>query len=179
MPHKRFIDVDINRIFPGNVDGNHEEKLAHNLLLQLKDIDIVIDIHTTTSKTKPFTICTKHTELAKYSPLPICVIMGEKIAKGKSLIDHCNGFSLEFNEHENIDFVVQTIHQTVHNIKTQHKNNPQYFECYDVLADPHFVGENFVETTYQNETFYPVLFGKREYTQMTCLKARKICDEKR
>lgn len=45
--HVRFIDADLNRVFPGKIDGNYEERLAYELTPRLKEYDIVIDIHST------------------------------------------------------------------------------------------------------------------------------------
>jgi succinylglutamate desuccinylase len=42
-----FIDSDLNRIFPGKVDGNLEEKIAFELNQKIKEYDLVIDIHST------------------------------------------------------------------------------------------------------------------------------------
>ncbi len=48
-----FIDDDLNRVFPGRADGNYEQRRAHELLPQLRNSDIVIDIHATTTITDP------------------------------------------------------------------------------------------------------------------------------
>lgn len=42
-----FIDSDLNRIFPGNPNGTYEERLAFELLPKIRDVDLVIDIHST------------------------------------------------------------------------------------------------------------------------------------
>jgi succinylglutamate desuccinylase len=56
---KRFIDSDLNRVFPGKKNGNYEEKLATKLLPKIKSVDLVIDIHSTTSDLKDALIVTK------------------------------------------------------------------------------------------------------------------------
>lgn len=43
---KRFVDTDLNRVFPGKSDGNLEERIAHKLVKLLEDMDAVIDLHT-------------------------------------------------------------------------------------------------------------------------------------
>lgn len=45
----RFIESDLNRSFPGNANGTHEERLAAEMLPILREATHVIDIHTTTS----------------------------------------------------------------------------------------------------------------------------------
>lgn len=48
--NKRFIDVDLNRSFPGDgKSAHHEQKLAVKLSQKLQNYDIVLDIHKTTS----------------------------------------------------------------------------------------------------------------------------------
>lgn len=43
----RGIDADLNRSFPGSANGNHEERLAHQLLKVIDPASYIIDIHTT------------------------------------------------------------------------------------------------------------------------------------
>jgi len=45
----RFLETDLNRSFPGTIDGSFEEQLAKDILCEIQDIPLVIDIHTTTS----------------------------------------------------------------------------------------------------------------------------------
>lgn len=57
----RFIDADLNRIYPGKSNGNIEETAAHNILKFIKknNYNYVIDLHGTISKTGIFVIITK------------------------------------------------------------------------------------------------------------------------
>lgn len=43
----RGIDADLNRSFPGSANGNHEDRLAHQLLKVIDPASYIIDIHTT------------------------------------------------------------------------------------------------------------------------------------
>jgi succinylglutamate desuccinylase len=54
----RFIDEDLNRAFPGNPKGNHEQRLAYKILPRIMSADIVIDIHSTKSDLKDALIIT-------------------------------------------------------------------------------------------------------------------------
>lgn len=45
----RFIETDLNRSFPGKVDGSLEEQLATEILREIADIPLILDVHTTTS----------------------------------------------------------------------------------------------------------------------------------
>ena len=56
---KRFIDTDLNRCFPGKLEGNHEEKLAYNLIKKLKHFYYVIDLHSSSNNCPMFGIITK------------------------------------------------------------------------------------------------------------------------
>lgn len=57
----RFIDTDLNRIYPGKPKGNIEETVAYNILKFIKknNYDYIIDLHSTVSKTGTFIIITK------------------------------------------------------------------------------------------------------------------------
>lgn len=44
---KRFIDSDLNRVFPGKKNGNHEERLAHQMVNFIRTFDLVVDVHST------------------------------------------------------------------------------------------------------------------------------------
>lgn len=43
--NKRYFESDLNRSFPGKVDGTYEERLATKILDKVKDADFVLDIH--------------------------------------------------------------------------------------------------------------------------------------
>jgi predicted deacylase len=57
--NKRFVDQDLNRVFPGKPDGCHEERLAHSLLPLVQAADVVVDIHSTESGKHSALIVTK------------------------------------------------------------------------------------------------------------------------
>lgn len=63
----RYIDADLNRAFPGNPTGNHEEKLAARLRDRLSET-VVLALHSTQSYGEPFAIVD---ELAPWSR-PLC-----------------------------------------------------------------------------------------------------------
>ncbi len=101
----RFIDTDLNRIFPGNLDGNHEEKLAHELLEEVEECDFVLDFHTSKKDSPPCVLTTNldkaHLNMCKRVGITNVVFMKENPIKGKSLIDYCNlGISIELGKHD-------------------------------------------------------------------------------
>lgn len=96
----RYIDQDLNRSFPGDPNGNYEERRAAEILPIIQSVDIVIDIHTTTSEVKMVPIITSlNAEIERVINLTTAreiVIMGDEAVK-QSLIGHARaGISLEF-----------------------------------------------------------------------------------
>ncbi len=45
----RFLETDLNRSFPGKIDGSFEERLAHQIRPMIMSYDIVVDVHSTSS----------------------------------------------------------------------------------------------------------------------------------
>jgi len=178
--NKRFIDADLNRCFPGNVNGNHEERLAVEILEKIKYCDYVIDVHATTAKTEAFIIMTKELKkIAGLIPLKKAVKMGKGIASGKALIDYANnGLSLEFP----LDFSAERVKECIFEFLKALgmadgvfiKKEQEYYEAYGIKEwKDCCLLENFKETEMDGEVFYPVLYGEKEYKGILCLKAKK------
>lgn len=62
---KRFVEQDLNRCFPGKIDGKFEEQLARQLRRQLSNSDFLVDLHSTTAQTPPFIITRQYQRLVK------------------------------------------------------------------------------------------------------------------
>ncbi len=178
---KRFIDEDLNRVFPGKSDGNHEERLAVEILHELKDCDYVLDIHSTTANQEHAIIITRKNldilDLATRIPLRKVIIMGPSIAGYKSLIDHVKqGISIEFNQNEDPERVAQIIRSYIRNLKNRTRQSSQ--EIYLVYGSLPRQGnlflENFKRTRLGGETFYPIFYGEKEYEKIWCMKAKRI-----
>lgn len=73
---KRFIGSDLNRVFPGKKDGNHEERLAYQMKPFIEAFDVVIDIHSTESGVSSSLIITK---LSRQTEEVIKVIEPKKV----------------------------------------------------------------------------------------------------
>ena len=56
--NSRYVDSDLNRIFPGNDQGNYEEQRAVEIINIGKKYDYVIDLHGSVSNTGVFIIIT-------------------------------------------------------------------------------------------------------------------------
>lgn len=99
---KRFIDDDLNRSFPGDANGSHEERLAAQLLPYIKDVRYVLDIHTTTSDVVMTPIICKEPEDVKkilnLTSSREVAFMGNGIADHSLIGQVAAGVSLEFNE---------------------------------------------------------------------------------
>lgn len=98
----RFVDADLNRSFPGRIDGNREERLAYELRRRLAAADYVIDIHSTVTDTSDLAIVTRRNgDVAKLvrllSPKRVA-IMPRRMGRG-ALIHHCHaGISIEYGK---------------------------------------------------------------------------------
>lgn len=62
---KRFIDEDLNRVFPGKKNGNHEQRLAYAMKPYVEAFDIVLDIHSTETDLKSALIVTDYSREVK------------------------------------------------------------------------------------------------------------------
>jgi len=192
---KRFIDCDLNRIFPGNKFGNHEEKLAHQLVRKLKYFDFVIDIHSSSNSCPLFGIITKPNKkkikLAKKMRLKKLVIMPECFASGKALIDFVKcGISLEIGPHNRRENV-RELEEAICNLTNKRKkikdieilkvisviekkslgkiliNNFKKVKKGDILIK----GKNNQIT---NFNFIPILVNEKSYKNILCLACIKI-----
>ncbi|MFW5746753.1 MAG: hypothetical protein ACOCWQ_04365 [Nanoarchaeota archaeon] len=184
----RFITQDLNRCFPGDRAGNKEQQLAAMLLEQLQDCAYVIDLHTTTARTKAFSIMTldtpAHRWLAQSYPLPIHTIIGDTVASGKAMIDHVTcGISVEYENTSPAGIITHDVLSTLAAIRSGRcasVRHHTWFEVYGVMekhvAQQHAVSlENFAPVTIAGERFYPVLAGEAAY-RFACMKARKTED---
>lgn len=178
--NKRFIDLDLNRIFPGKLNGNYEEHRAYHLKKNLSKFKYVIDIHSSTNDIELFAIITKPNQekirFVKRLGVKKLVIMNNTIASGKSLIDHVNnGVSLEIGPHNNKNDNLNKLMNVFKHLETNNINNDlEIFEVYDKLLDSDVIVENFIPITINKETFYPVLVGEKYTDNFVCFKARKI-----
>lgn len=69
---RRYIDKDLNRCFPGDINSNkHEEKLAFKIKEELENIDNVIALHSTRSTNNPFAITREISELELFKHFPL------------------------------------------------------------------------------------------------------------
>ena len=148
----RFINEDLNRVFPGNSQGNHEEQLACSLIPLLKESDIVLDIHSTTTDTTSVIILTKVNQsirklLSIFNPRRV-VVMGKEVGK-TALTGYCKtGISFEYGKDKSEKAYRETLSDILkileryQMIGEDKKNMPkikqrtEYFEVLGTLARP-------------------------------------------
>jgi len=99
--NKRFLEKDLNRSFPGDLNGSAEEIIAYNLVKQLSEFNLVLDIHATDSdffKTAIITSLDEKTKgILKIVPMENILLCGKKVFGGNDLITHTRlGVSLEY-----------------------------------------------------------------------------------
>jgi len=200
---KRFIDSDLNRVFPGNPKGNYEEKMAHKLLPKIKKADLVIDIHSTISDLKDALIITK---LNKRTSEVIKVInpkylLWMNISRKNALISNAKvGVAFEYGK----DKDKKTLNKTVGDIKkilkhfnmikglssknklktksfkinkSIYKKNGQELDSkiknYKFVRKGQIISSN-KEILKAPENFYPILFSSNGYDDIFGFLGKKI-----
>lgn len=202
--NKRFIDQDLNRSFPGNKNGNYEERRAAELLPLIKSADIVIDIHSTTSELKDALIVTKLDKKTREYIGVICpkYALYMKVTKGNALISSAKiGLAFEYGK----DRDKKAIRKVVKDIKNllkylgmieggvqKKKISTTYFEV--TKSIPKAKGVRLLKqiknyklvkktTTYARsgkqvfkaeQDFYPILFGQNNYKEIFGFAGRKM-----
>lgn len=190
---KRFIDQDLNRSFPGDVNGNHEQRLAAKILPIVKSADFVIDIHSTTSELEDALIVTNLNKKTKelIGVIGPKYLLYMKVTKNNALISNAKiGIAFEYGKDKDIKTIKKTAqgiekllsHLGVvsKKIKTS-KNNTKYFEVYETAQKPKGAkllkniknyklikkGEVYAvlgkDKFIAKEDFYPILFGEKKY----------------
>ena len=179
----RFVDADLNRVFPGNAQGNQEERIAAALAQRLKG-KFVVDLHSTSEPCPLFGIITKPCMLAAARRLGLqkVVFMTPAFAKGKALIDHCKGISLEVGPHDRKENAGEALACFDHYLEGK-KSNPELFKVVGIVrgrGTP--LIQNFVPVrkgeciakdpdVYADKDFVPFLVGEKSYSDVLCLQA--------
>jgi len=197
IENKRFIDADLNRCFPGDPNGNYEEKLAFELKNKLQKFDYIIDLHSSSNYCPLFGIITKPNKqkivLARRLGLKRLVIMPEYFAKGNSLIDYvCCGISLEIGPHKRKKNILK-VKQAINNLLESRpiNNELQIFEAFDIVKQEYNdilinnfdnVKTNKILTKENNKIqkanfdFTAVLVGEEAYKEknILCLACKQV-----
>jgi len=198
---RRFIDSDLNRVFPGKQNGNYEERRAFELKKILDDCDCVIDLHSSSSSTPPFVILTKrtkkHLSLARATGIERIVFMSNELAGGKSLIDsHRCAIAVELGKH-NTEIAykhgMKAIRNIINYLKTKKHPNVEreFFKVIGVLKKPcdefnvklknfrkiakgELIGKCKNAKLISASNFYPMLANEKAYVDIICLIGKKV-----
>jgi len=193
--NERFLDVDLNRSFPGDPkSNNHEERLASKITEEIEGKK-VLDIHTTRSYPKPFATFTEFNEvtqnLLKSSGVEDAVLFPEESG---TLHEQVDGIVIEAG-YQGTQQAIENAYELMVNFLASEgvieadfeRSDPDIYEYYETVdGDWKFTAENFRkvkkgETFAENGTknleaekgFYPVLMSTDGYEGMLGFKARK------
>jgi succinylglutamate desuccinylase len=202
---KRFIDQDLNRSFPGKPRGNYEQRLAYKLSPAIRQADVFIDIHSTTSGLRDAAIVTKLDATTKQC---LQAIRPKYVLLMNATKDNCTisqakiGISFEYGNDSSA-----TMRRVVAGIKRllayldviemrlpKEKTKIQYFDIpctvkkpvgfkltkgiknYQLIRAGQVYATNGKRTLKAKTDFYPILFGENTYTEYFGFKGKKLTD---
>ncbi len=201
---KRYIDKDLNRVFPGNPAGCYEEIRANELKPIISSYDLVIDIHSTESGSSDIVIVTKFDLNTKeiLRALSSKYVLFMNIQPDRSLISCARvGLAFEMGSDKDESTVTNTI-KGIELLLSQndligHKESfgfeTKYFDVFGQVGKPfgsrlesdikNFVpipkGQMFARTAdgspiFAEFDFYPVIFGSDNYETIFGFAARPL-----
>ena len=195
--NERFLDVDLNRNFPGDPDSDkHEERLATKVLEEVKGMK-VMDLHSTRSEPTPFMT------LGDISDTVLKLMKGTGVDKAcyfeeesGVMGEYVDAFIVEAGPQGTEDAVDMAYDILVNYLATleiieeeYEKSDPEIFKYYETVrgGDWEFLKTNFEKvekgevfarhgTTelISTEEFYPVLMSTDGYEDILGQKARKM-----
>lgn len=189
----RFIDKDLNRVAPGDINSNfYEERRAAEIVELSKNYKYIIDLHGTKSDfgivgVIPFPTW-ENLLLASIFPVDRMVIWYAKSSIDKGpLVQHvkCPAIELEcgpkeedrtIKELEDVltTFIKQKNMVDISDILSKAEKK-EFFVVYDKMesTNKQVEFEDFKEVNIDGETFYSFM-GKKEYDKINCYKMKKI-----
>lgn len=201
---KRYIDHDLNRVFPGNPMGSYEEKLANQLKQNISTYKLVIDVHSTESGSGDMVIVTKFDESTKniLAVLEPKYVLFMNIQPDRSLISSARiGLAFEMGSENDEKTFIKTMIGVKRLLSYFKLITPQdsfgfftkYFEVFAQITKPsgahlknhieNFLlikkGEVFAEKVDSSGItaefdFYPVIFGSTNYETIFGFAARLL-----
>lgn len=146
---KRFIDQDLNRSFPGCPTGNYEKRLAYKLSPIINSVDVVIDIHSTTSNLKNAIIITrlnKKTKKCIEAISPDYVLL-MTVTKNNALISGAKiGIAFEYgSDNDNVSLkntivgvkrLLAHLNMISDDYLNETRNYPIFFNVYKTIPKP-------------------------------------------
>lgn len=120
---KRFIDEDLNRVFPGKKNGNHEQRLAYAMKPYVEAFDVVLDIHSTETDLRSALIITDYSDNAK----PLLKVISPKrvihmtATKSNALISSAKiGIGFEYGKDKSKQTYIDTV-KGINNLLSHYK----------------------------------------------------------
>lgn len=188
---KEFIDVNLNRVYPGNENSKlyEEKKAAENLKIAQK-YDYVIDIHEASLGKHDFIIAARKKLSEKFPiefiELQTILLWPEPKGPMSQVLENC--IELEFgmakrDRREAVEKCADIIENFIYKIKknkTRKTNSQKKYYVYGKLMKNEFKGnieklEDFKLTKTEDEKFYPLLV--KQYLKnegIVCYKMRKF-----
>lgn len=186
----RFIDSDLNRVFPGDPQSKlYEVRRAAEIVRLVSQYDYVIDLHGTTAKAGIFVIVTKPTpanlKLAGALPVERIVIWESSLRNSTGPLTSAVKCGVEIEAGPKDDPAVvlelaamlETIGQSNLADSPDQQQKQILYEVYgkllldDVKDKTELTGmTDFQEITVNGETFFPLLVG--QYEDKLCCKMR-------
>lgn len=184
----RFIETDLNRIYPGDINGEtYEERRAAEILEYAKNFKYVIDIHTTISGNDIFTIVTKDTknnnELAsKLSPKKIIIwesISGRKTGPVTSFLDNSCEIECSVSYPDYMKDLEESIISAI-NILNNIEEEKEWYRVVGSLSEEEgktFTGlKDFCTVEFKGKRLYP--FFVNRYSGKACYFLEKMNETK-
>lgn len=195
---RRFVDEDLNRAFPGDLESDsHERRLAARLLDELRG-HVVLDLHSTVSDPTPFALFQRRTEptfeAVRNTGLDRVLDIG--FVDG-GLIGHVDGVSVEFDKTDR-ERATEEAYETVVAFLGNYglvdaegrRSDPTVYRIFDEIPRERdgfdLLGTNFERVTEGDTfarregaivraegTFYPVLASERGYEERYGFKAAR------
>jgi succinylglutamate desuccinylase len=140
---QRFIDADLNRSYPGSPEGNHEERLAVEMLRALQQTRFVIDLHSTDDDAVVFPIITEDApgtrRLINATDFERIVLMNVPHGGGSSGLGNIpgDGIGLEYGEAYYAaasDQIFGELDRIARRVLSGERREPQPREVFEVTA---------------------------------------------
>jgi len=189
---KRFIDVDLNRVAPGDKNGSkYEIRRSYELLQKLSSYDYVIDLHGTPAKTGIFTIVTspkiENVLLAASLPIKNVVIWSLNNLKQSGPLTQfikC-GLEIECGPKESPEIkeqlytVLRELLESGFELDNNKIRKKVFYRVYEPLMKKDYKNaevklNEFEKAIINKEFFFPLLINR--YQDIICYKMEKIND---
>lgn len=182
----RGLEGDLNRSFPGSAQGNHEERLAREILAAVQPAAYVLDLHTTSAAVEMVPIVAnldaKVQRVINRTYRRELVLMPRDIAAPSLIGNVTAGVSLELNEeYAATPGALQEVISIVEGLLSgaaQSSRERRVFQVNGTIALDVSLGAEVADFTYHKGlNGYPFLLHEREYTTHQGFLARSFISQ--